>query len=552
MTTKMFCYQCEQTGGKGTACRDIGVCGKDSETAALQDLTIYLAEGIANYLSRARTMGITDVTLDKVLIDSLFYSVTNVNFDAEFLAKNISVLIEKRQLARKLYESACRNAQTDAEILSGAASFEPAADREGLIKQASQISIDKNIKKMGDDIASLQALLLYALKGATAYAHHALVFGYELEAFYVFIEDTLTYLSRDDADADALLAKVLKCGEVNYQIMALLDQAHTDTLGHPEPTQVRITSVPGHCILVSGHDLHDLESLLKATEGTGINIYTHGEMLPAHGYPKLKKYKHLVGNYGGAWQNQVKEFKVFPGSILMTTNCIQRPHDSYKQRIFTTGLVGFPGVQHLENGHWQALIEAALAEPGFEQQETEKEITVGFGHHAVLNVADKIIAAVKSGAIRHFFVIGGCDGAKVGRNYYTELTRTIPKDCVILTLGCAKYRFNKDEFGDIGGIPRLLDLGQCNDSYSALKIALALAEAFDTDVNSLPLSLMISWYEQKAVAVLTTLLHLGIKNIHLGPSLPAFITPNVLKILVDKFDLKTNGSVEDDLKHALG
>lgn len=551
MSAKMFCYQCEQTGRHSTACLDVGVCGKDAKTAALLDLTIYLAKGIANYLHRARKLGLTDSGLDKIIVESLFYSVTNVNFDADFLAKNIHVLKEKRKNARKLYESACAQANTVPDTLTGPASFEPSEDMDTLISQASNLSIEKKIEKLGDDLAGLQELLTYGIKGTAAYAHHAIVFGYESEEFYDFLEQTLDYLSLEDTETDQLLASALKCGEINMHIMEQLDQAHTDNFGHPEPTQVGITPVKGHCILVSGHDLHDLDSLLKATDGKGINIYTHGEMLPAHGYPKLKQYKHLVGNYGGAWQDQEKEFKAFPGSILMTTNCIQKPNEGYKQRLFTTGLVGWQGVQHLSNGDWQPLIDAALAAPGFEQDETEKRITVGFGHNAVLNVADKVVAAVKSGDIRHFFVVGGCDGAKVGRNYYTELTQSIPDDCVILTLGCGKYRFNKGEFGDIGGIPRLLDVGQCNDAYSAIKIAVALAEAFETDVNSLPLSLMISWYEQKAVAVLLTLLHLGIKNIHLGPSLPNFISPNVLNILSEKFAIKANTTAEQDLKLAL-
>jgi hydroxylamine reductase len=552
MPNEMFCYQCEQTGRHNTVCLDVGVCGKNAKTAALQDLTVYLAKGIASYLHRARKLGATDSGLDKELINALFYSVTNVNFDAEFLAKNIQTLKEKRKQARQLYESACAKANTVPETLAGAAHFEPADDLDGLVSQAANFSIKQKIDRLGDDLAGLQELLTYGLKGTAAYAHHAIVLGYESDVFYDFLEQTLDYLSFEDhTETDQLLAFALKCGEVNLHIMQQLDQAHTDHFGHPEPTPVRVTPIKGQCILVSGHDLHDLDSLLKATEGKGINIYTHGEMLPAHGYPKLKQYEHLVGNYGGAWQDQEKEFKAFPGSILMTTNCLQKPDETYQQRLFTTGLVGWPGIQHLANGDWQPLIDAALAAPGFAENDREKQITVGFGHHAVLNVADKVVEAVKSGAIRHFFVVGGCDGAKTGRNYYTELTQSIPNDCVILTLGCGKYRFNKEDFGEIGGLPRLLDVGQCNDTYSAIKIASALAEVFETDVNSLPLSLMISWYEQKAVAVLLTLLHLGIKNIHLGPSLPNFVTPNVLNVLVDKFALKANSTVEQDLKQAL-
>jgi len=345
---------------------------------------------------------------------------------------------------------------------------------------------------------------------------------------------------------------VLKCGEVNLKVMALLDKAHTSTYGHPQPTSVRITPKKGKAILVSGHDLKDLEELLKQTEGKDISIYTHGEMLPAHGYPKLKKYNHLVGNYGGAWQDQRKEFEEFPGAILMTTNCIQKPKDSYKARIFTAGLVAWPGVRHIQNRDFTPVIQAAMDAPGFAQDIPEQTITVGFGHEAVMSVASKVVEAVKSKAIRHFFLIGGCDGAKPGRNYYTQFAEAVPKDCVILTLACGKYRFNKLNFGNIGGIPRLLDIGQCNDAYSAIQIAVALAKAFQTDVNKLPLSMILSWFEQKAVCILLTLLYLGIQNIRIGPSLPAFVSPAVLNVLVDKFHLTPIRTPQEDLKAILG
>ena len=343
----------------------------------------------------------------------------------------------------------------------------------------------------------------------------------------------------------------MKCGEMNLKVMELLDAANTSAYGHPVPTRVRVEPVKGKAILVSGHDLKDLEELLKQTEDKGINVYTHGEMLPAHGYPGLKKYPHLVGNYGGAWQDQAKEFDEFPGAILMTTNCIQKPRKTYKERIFTSGLAGWPGVRHISDRNFSPVIDAALSAEGFPEDCPEKYITVGFARNAVIGVADKVIDAVKSGAIRHFFLIGGCDGAKTGRSYYTDFARAVPENCVILTLACGKYRFNKLEFGDIGGIPRLLDVGQCNDAYSAIKIALALAEAFGVGVNDLPLSLILSWYEQKAVAILLTLLHLGIKNIRLGPSLPAFITPAVLSVLVDKFQIKPITTPKEDLDDIL-
>jgi hydroxylamine reductase len=350
---------------------------------------------------------------------------------------------------------------------------------------------------------------------------------------------------------DTLFALNLKCGEVNLQVMEMLDGAHTRTYGHPEPTPVRVEPVKGKAIVVSGHDLKDLEELLKQTEGKGINVYTHGEMLPAHAYPGLRKYRHLVGNYGGAWQDQKLEFAKFPGAILMTTNCIIEPQSSYNTRIFTSGMVAWPGVQHVDKRDFSPVIEAALAAPGFTEDGPDKTILTGFGHNAVLGVADQVIAGVQSGAIKRFFLIGGCDGARSGRDYYTEFAEKVPDDCVIMTLACGKFRFNKQEFGTIGGIPRLLDIGQCNDAYSAIKIAGALAEAFKCGVNDLPLSMVLSWFEQKAVAILLTLLHLGIKNIRLGPTLPAFVSPAVLNVLVEKFNLMPINEVDSDLAACL-
>ena len=385
-----------------------------------------------------------------------------------------------------------------------------------------------------------------------AYADHAWILDKQDAKVNAFFHEALDFLTQPDLGVDALLGMALRCGEVNIRIMELLDEANTGTYGHPVPTPVRITAVKGKAILVSGHDLKDLEELLKQTEGTGINIYTHGEMLPTHGYPGLKKYKHFVGNYGGAWQDQQKEFAAFPGAILMTTNCIQKPAESYKGRIFTCGLVAWPGVVHITDRNFKPVIDAALAAPGFPEDEPEKTILVGFGRNAVLGAAPKVIELVQSGKIRHFFLIGGCDGAKSGRNYYTELATQVPKDCVILTLACGKYRFNKLEFGDIEGIPRLLDVGQCNDAYSAVRIAMALADAFKTDVNGLPLSLVLSWYEQKAVCILLSLLFLGVRNIRIGPSAPAFLTPAVFQVLHEKLNLMPITTPEADLKAILG
>ena len=405
---------------------------------------------------------------------------------------------------------------------------------------------------LGPDIAGLLELTLYGLKGAAAYADHALQLGYEDPPTYAAFHEALDFLAGQPTDVNAILGWVLKTGALNLKVLEMLDKANTETYGHPEPTVVNVRPVKGKAILVSGHDLKDLEVLLKQTEGKRVNVYTHGEMLPCLAYPGLKKYKHLVGNYGGAWQNQMAEFDAFPGAILMTTNCIQKPRPTYQDRIFTSGLVAWPGVRHICDRKFQPVIDAALSAAGFKEDAPKKTITIGFARNAVMSVADKVIDAVKQGKIRRFFLVGGCDGAKAGRNYFTELTQKLPDDCVILTLACGKYRFNKHDFGDIDGIPRLLDIGQCNDAYSAIQIASALAGAFNCGVNDLPLSLVLSWYEQKAVAVLLSLLHLGIKNIRLGPSLPAFVTPSVLSVLVEKFNIQPITTADQDIKAMLG
>jgi hydroxylamine reductase len=431
--------------------------------------------------------------------------------------------------------------------LAGPSVLVPAADFDGLVQQGLALSVAHRKARLGDDFVGLQELVTYGLKGLAAYWHHALMLGREDDSIFSDIHDHMDFLTREDATFDELLGRSLAVGELNLRVMALLDEANTGAYGHPEPTSVRVEPVRGRAIAVSGHDLRDLAALLEQTEGTGVNVYTHGEMLPALGYPKLKAHKHLVGNYGGAWQNQLAEFSKFPGSILMTTNCIQRPADVYMERIFTSGLVAWPGVRHIADRNFAPVIEAAQAAPGFAEDGPNKQVLVGFGHNAVLGVADKVIEAVKAGHIRHFFLIGGCDGARPGRNYYQSLAKAAPRDTMILTLACGKYRFNKLDFGTVAGLPRLLDIGQCNDAYSAIKIASALAGAFGCGVNDLPLSLVLSWYEQKAVAILLTLLHLGIRNIRLGPSLPAFVTPGVLGILVEKFGIMPIGTVEEDL-----
>jgi len=548
--SSMFCYQCEQTG-KGTGCTSFGVCGKDPETAALQDLLVTVAEGISQYAHRARKLGVVDHVADVYVIEALFTTVTNVNFDPKRLEEILRKGAAVKDSLRTQYEAACKAKGVAIEILKGAAQWTPAADLQGLIQQGENVSIEKRTTVLGADIAGTQDLILLGLKGTAAYAEHARILGKENNAVYAFMNEALDFLTQSNPTMDQLLGYALKTGEVNLTVMELLDAANTGAYGDPVPTPVRITPLKGKAILISGHDLKDLELLLEQTEGKGINVYTHGEMLPAHGYPALKKYKHLAGNYGGAWQDQRKEFDEFPGAILMTTNCIQKPKDTYKARIFTSGLVAWPGVDHIATGNFKAVIDAALAAPGFAADGPEKNILVGFGHRAVLSVAGTVIDAVRSGAIKRFYLIGGCDGAKTGRNYYTEFAQAVPKDCMILTLACGKYRFNKFDFGSIGGLPRLLDIGQCNDAYSAIKIASALAGAFNCSVNDLPLSMVLSWYEQKAVCILLTLLHLGIKNIRLGPSLPAFVTPAVLKVLVEKFAIKPITTVEADLKASL-
>ena len=547
----MFCYQCEQTA-KGTGCNVMGVCGKSAEVSDLQDLLIHATKGVSMYAHRARLLGAVDREIDRFVVEALFTTVTNVNFDNIRMAEIIAQAAAVRGKAKKLYEGACSRAGRQPEALSGPAAAALPESMADMAIAGAQYTPRSWAEKRGDVIQGLYDLILLGLKGSAAYTHHAMVLGYEDEGIYGFFHEKLDALSRETMTVEELTAHAMDAGKWNIEVMNLLDKANTEVYGHPEPTPVRIHPLKGKAILVSGHDLRDLDLLLQQTEGKGINIYTHGEMLPCHGYPRLKKYPHLAGNYGGAWQDQQKEFAAFPGAILMTTNCIQKP-STYTDRIFTTGLVAFPGVRHIdEKKDFTPVIEAALAAPGFEADGDDKRIFVGFGHNAVLSAAGKVVELVKAGKIRHFFLVGGCDGAKSGRNYYTNFAAQAPKDTVILTLACGKFRFNKLDFGDIDGLPRLLDVGQCNDAASALKIAAALAEAFGTDVNGLPLSLVLSWYEQKAVCILLSLLSLGIRNIRLGPSLPAFVKPPVLEFLQKTFNLQPITTPEADLKAILG
>jgi len=541
----MFCFQCEQTS-KGEGCTKIGVCGKQPEVAALQDLLVYALKGLSQYAIEGRKVGVNDPEVDRFTSKALFSTLTNVDFDPTRFVELINETVKRREA----HKEKVRSAGGKTGFTEGPAVFKPESSLEAMVNQGEKVGV-KSDPDINPDILSLKELLVYGLKGAVAYADHAAILGQEDERVYAFMHEALAATLDGSLGVEEMVGLVLKCGEINLRAMELLDAGHTGTYGHPVPTPVSLGAKKGKAILVSGHDLKDLELLLQQTEGKGINVYTHGEMLPCHGYPGLKKYPHFFGHYGTAWQNQAKEFAKFPGAILMTTNCIQKPQESYRDNIFTTGLVGWPGVAHVSKD-FTPVIQKALEMPGFTEDVEGKSVLVGFGRNAVLGVADKVIEAVKSKAIRHFFLVGGCDGAKPGRSYYTEFVEKVPEDCVVLTLACGKFRFFDKDLGDIGGIPRLLDIGQCNDAYSAVQIAVALSKAFDVGVNDLPLSMILSWYEQKACAILLSLLYLGIKDIRLGPSLPAFVSPNVLDVLVKNFNIMPIQTPDEDLKAILG
>ena len=543
----MFCYQCEQTAG-GKGCTKLGVCGKTPEVANLQDLLLFQCKGISIIANEILKK---DVNVDKLVVsfieNSLFTTLTNVNFDAD---AHIAMLRNSQKIKDDLKKKVGKIKNDSIYV-----TYTLSETREQMLEDSKVAGIMYD-QELDSDIRSLRQTIIYGLKGISAYGHQARELGYfddEVDNFYIRALEAVT---DDTLSVEELIRWTMRTGEMSIAVMKKLDEANTEVYKNPEPHKVNVHIKKGPFIIVSGHDLFDLEMLLKQTEGTGINIYTHGEMLPCHGYPGLKKYKHLVGNFGGAWQDQQKEFDGLPGCILMTTNCLMKPRESYKERIYTTNVVGWDGVKFIEKNDkgekdFTPIIKQSLELGGFKEDEEPHEILVGFGHHATLSHADEIVQAVKDKKIRHFFVIGGCDGARPGRNYYTQFAKMVPDDCVILTLACGKYRFNKLDFGTVAGLPRLLDVGQCNDVYSAVKIATALADAFDTDVNSLPLSIILSWYEQKAVADLLALLSLGVKNIYLGPSLPAFLSPNVLQYLVDTFGLRPISTPEDDLKTCL-
>ena len=544
MIERMFCYQCEQTANE-QGCTRLGICGKTPEVAALQDLLIYTLKGLSQVAIEARKYNIADEKTGIFTCKALFATLTNVNFDSDRFADLIKQSVQLRNSLMKRIETAGGSVKP-----SGLVDFVPKDSIDDIVKQGKLAGIKSDLTT-DPDVQSLRHILLYGIKGVAAYAHHAYILGQKDPEVFAFVQDALVATLNKSQTIDNLVDLVLKCGAINLRAMELLDAGNTGTYGHPVPTKVPLGTKKGRAILVSGHDLKDLEILLNQSQGKGINIYTHGEMLPAHGYPQLKKYPHFYGHYGTAWQNQHKEFKTFPGAILMTTNCLQRPLDSYKKNIFTTGLVGWPNVTHIVDKDFTPVIEKALELPGFSEDTNERNVIVGFARNTILSLANKVIEAVKNKDLRHIFLVGGCDGAKPGRNYYTEFVEKAPADTLILTLACGKFRFFEKDLGTLGGIPRLLDVGQCNDAYSAIKVAVALADAFGVSVNDLPLAIICSWYEQKAVAILLTLLHLGIRNIRMGPSLPAFITPNVLEILVKNFNIMPISTVEEDLKTIL-
>jgi hydroxylamine reductase len=551
----MFCIQCEQTiqtpVAKGCAYTQ-GMCGKTSEVSDLQDVLVYSLQGVSFWAEIGRECGVIDAEIDQWVPKAFFSTLTNVNFDP---ARIIEFAQQSNRYKQRL-EQQVRAATTLCDMaipdLTPAAKFDLPETKEALLAISSQAAVNRGKDEVNEDVMGLRLLCLYGLKGAAAYLEHARVLSQTDENVYGEYHKIMAWLGSEPTDLEALLNTSMQIGLLNYRVMEMLDKGETDTFGHPEPTQVNVKTIKGKCILVSGHDLHDLEKILQQTEGQGINVYTNGEMLPAHSYPELKKYPHLVGNYGSAWQNQQKEFANFPGPIVMTSNCLINPNvGQYAARIFTRSIVGWPGVHHIEGDDFAPVIKAALALDGFKYDELEHNITIGFGRNALMQAAPAVIEQVKLGNIKHFFLVGGCDGDKAERSYYTDFAMQAPQDSVILTLACGKFRFNKNEFGAINGIPRLLDIGQCNDAYSAIQLALALSKEFECGVNDLPLTLVLSWFEQKAIVILLTLLALGVKGIYTGPTAPPFLTENLMNILQSKFDMRGITTAENDLKTIL-
>ncbi|MBO0399090.1 hydroxylamine reductase [Aeromonas veronii] len=547
----MFCVQCEQTirtpAGNGCAYAQ-GMCGKTAETSDLQDVLIYTLQGLSAWALAAREQGIIDREIDAFVPKAFFATLTNVNFDSNRIVAYVNqALTYRQQLADRLTAMAVQ-----VNDLPHSAYFEPGAELLEQLAHAAPAAPNRGKSEVNEDIIGLRLLCLYGLKGAAAYMEHARVLDQQSDEVAAEFHRIMSWLSTDPSEMGRLFSCAMEIGQLNFKIMEMLDLGETSAFGHPEPTQVRVTPISGKCILVSGHDMMDLKLILEQTKGTDINVYTHGEMLPALAYPFFKQYPHLVGNYGSAWQNQQKEFANFPGAVVMTSNCIIDPNvGNYSDRIFTRSIVGWPGVTHLEGDDFSAVIAKAQALEGFKHTELEHFITIGFARNALMQAAPAVIEKVKAGEISHFFLVGGCDGDKAERAYFTEFAKAAPRDSLLLTLGCGKYKFNKLDFGDIGGIPRLLDVGQCNDAYSAIQLALALSEAFECGVNDLPLTLVLSWFEQKAIVILLTLLSLGVKDIRTGPTAPAFLTPALLKVLEEQFGLKGTTTAEADLAEIL-
>lgn len=548
----MYCIQCEQTirTPQGDGCSYAqGMCGKTAETSDLQDLLVAVLEGTSAWAVKARQMNIIDHQVDTFVPKAFFSTLTNVNFDSERI-----IGYARQSIAlRDVLAERCRQADPSVTVNHPLAALQLAGnDIDALRQQAAAFALDIDRAEIGDDVHGLRMLCLYGLKGAAAYMEHALVLSQYDDQIYAEFHQFMAWLGTNPSDVATLLDNSMKIGMMNFNVMAILDKGETSAYGDPTPSSVNVRPVAGKAILISGHDLKDLRMLLEQTEGKGINIYTHGEMLPAHSYPELKKFAHLVGNYGSGWQNQQTEFAKFPGPVVMTSNCIIDPNvGNYRERIWTRSIVGWPGVNHLEGDDFSAVIEQAQTMAGFPYSEIEHQITVGFGRSTLLNAADTVIDLVTQKKLRHVFLVGGCDGSRGERSYYTDFARNVPEDCVIMTLGCGKYRFNKLDFGNIDGLPRLLDVGQCNDAYSAIMLAVHLSEKLGCSVNELPLTLVLSWFEQKAIVILLTLLALGVKDIYTGPSSPAFLTPNLLNILNEKFGMRAISTVEQDLSDIL-
>ncbi|EEQ12090.1 Hydroxylamine reductase [Yersinia mollaretii ATCC 43969] len=549
----MFCVQCEQTirtpAGNGCSYAQ-GMCGKTAETSDLQDLLVAVLQGLSAWALTAREVGIIDHQIDSFAPRAFFSTLTNVNFDSDRIigyAKEAILLRQSLAIRCRLLDSTITvdHPLAELQLLSD--------DIPTLQQQSQQFALNSDKAEIGDDIHGLRMLCLYGLKGAAAYMEHAHVLGQHDEQIYAEYHAYMAWLGTQPRDVDTLLNNAMGIGKMNFNVMAILDTGETQAYGDPQPTAVNVRPVAGKAILISGHDLKDLQMLLEQTEGTGVNIYTHGEMLPAHGYPELKRYPHLVGNYGSGWQNQQTEFAKFPGPILMTSNCIIDPNvGNYGDRIWTRSIVGWPGVNHLEGEDFAQVIDQALGMAGFPYNELEHLITVGFGRQTLLNAADTVIDLVATKKLRHVFLVGGCDGSRTERSYFTDFARSVPQDCIIMTLACGKYRFNKLDFGTLEGLPRLLDVGQCNDAYSAIMLAVKLSEKLGCTVNDLPLSLVLSWFEQKAIVILLTLLSLGVKNIYTGPTAPGFLTDNLMGILYEKFGMRPITTVEQDMNAILG